>query len=116
MGEPAADEKVEMSPSCPWMPFPQYLKGWVGGEVGFDPLGFGEAMPFGKAGRMYWVREAELKHGRVAMLATLGWIATDCGWRFPGTLFQNTDTINAHNDLIKLGVLQPVLGALAVAE
>ena len=45
------------------------LKGWVGGEKGFDPLGVTDALP------VYWVREAELKHGRICMLATVGWIS-----------------------------------------
>ena len=31
-----------------------------------------------------WMREAELKHGRIAMLAFLGWIAVDAGLRIPG--------------------------------
>ena len=42
------------------------LKGWVGEEKGFDPLGVTDALP------VYWVREAELKHGRLCMLATVG--------------------------------------------
>lgn len=45
----------------------QVLKGWVGEEKGFDPLGVTDALP------VYWVREAELKHGRVCMLATVTW-------------------------------------------
>ena len=44
----------------------QVLKGWVGEEKGFDPLGVTDALP------VYWVREAELKHGRLCMLATVG--------------------------------------------
>jgi hypothetical protein len=44
----------------------QVLKGWVGEEKGFDPLGVTDALP------VYWVREAELKHGRICMLATVG--------------------------------------------
>lgn len=30
------------------------------------------------------MREAELKHGRLAMLAFLGWVAVDAGLRIPG--------------------------------
>ena len=41
-----------------------------GEEEGFDPMGFSLAID------IRWLREAELKHGRVAMLATLGWITT----------------------------------------
>merc|ERR1711892_670345 len=39
--------------------------------VGFDPLGFTEILP------MDWLREAELKHCRVSMLAFVGMIFTD---------------------------------------
>ena len=43
---------------CWWNPsefpnFHQVLKGWVGEEKGFDPLGVTDALP------VYWVREAE---------------------------------------------------------
>jgi len=41
------------------------------GDVGFDPLGF-----TGKYD-IKWLREAELKHGRVAMLASLGCIVQE---------------------------------------
>ena len=30
------------------------------------------------------MREAEIKHGRVAMLATAGWLAVDFGFKLPG--------------------------------
>ena len=33
-------------------------------------------MGFSLAIDIRWLREAELKHGRVAMLATVGWITT----------------------------------------
>ena len=38
---------------------------------GFDPLGLSAA------GNIKWMREAELKHGRIAMLAVLGWIVQE---------------------------------------
>ena len=81
-GFPDPDKEPEMSPSMPFLTMPKHLKGWVGGEKGFDPLGVTDALP------VYWVREAELKHGRVCMLATLGWITTDLGVRFPGDMYQ----------------------------
>lgn len=52
------------------MPFllkPKNLEGYVG-DVGFDPFGFSDYFD------MKWLRESELKHGRVAMLATVGFI------------------------------------------
>ena len=38
------------------------------GNSEFDPFGFAETFD------PKWLREAELKHGRVAMLATVGWL------------------------------------------
>ena len=42
----------------------------MAGDVGFDPLGLSEIDDLGID--LYWLREAELKHGRVAMLAATG--------------------------------------------
>ena len=42
------------------------------GDKGFDPLGFADSV---EKLRIY--REAELKHGRLAMLAALGWPASE---------------------------------------
>merc|ERR1719191_1066569 len=103
-------EEIEMSPACPFLRYPRPLKGWVGGEKGFDPLNVTMALP------TYLVREAELKHARVCMLATIGWIATDLGARFPGEVFQNTTTVKAHLDCVIAGYMQPFLGAVGVLE
>jgi len=40
----------------------------MAGDVGFDPLGLSNIDDVGID--LYWLREAEIKHGRVAML---GW-------------------------------------------
>jgi hypothetical protein len=47
------------------------------GDVGFDPLGISELID------VKWLREAELKHGRVCMLAATGMIVQDV-FKFPG--------------------------------
>jgi len=62
------------------------------------------------------LREVELKHGRICMLATIGWITTDLGVRFPAETFQNTTTIRAHLDCCLNGYMQPFLGAIGVLE
>jgi len=49
---------------------------WAG-DTGFDPLTISGFLPAD------WLREAELKHCRVAMLATLGCIVQDV-YKFPG--------------------------------
>jgi len=56
---------ADMSKSLPFLTQPKNLKGYVG-DVGFDPLNFSEYMD------MKWLREAEIKHGRASMLATVG--------------------------------------------
>ena len=57
-----------MSKSVPFLLAPPGTKNYVG-DVGFDPLGFSEHFD------MKWLREAELKHGRVSMLAVAGFVA-----------------------------------------
>merc|ERR1719401_2934896 len=100
---------MRMSPSVPYLMYPPQLEGWVGGEKGFDPLMVTDALP------VYWVREAELKHARVCMLATVGWIATDLGLRFPGEQFQVT-TLQAHDAMVENGIFLPFLAAIGTAE
>lgn len=73
-------QKVERSESLPFLPRPTNLKGYVG-DVGFDPWGFSNRYP------MEYLREAELKHGRVGTLAWTGWVAVDLGLRiYPAPL------------------------------
>eukprot|EP00418_Pyrodinium_bahamense_P088176 CAMPEP_0179038726 /NCGR_PEP_ID=MMETSP0796-20121207/14783_1 /TAXON_ID=73915 /ORGANISM="Pyrodinium bahamense, Strain pbaha01" /LENGTH=141 /DNA_ID=CAMNT_0020735055 /DNA_START=14 /DNA_END=436 /DNA_ORIENTATION=+ len=99
-----------MSEAVPFLKYPVQLDGWVGGEKGFDPLGVTDALP------VYLTREAELKHGRVCMLATVGWIATDLGVRFPGEVFQNVSTVEAHDKMVAAGIMGPFLATIAAYE
>eukprot|EP00594_Rhizosolenia_setigera_P002705 CAMPEP_0178954660 /NCGR_PEP_ID=MMETSP0789-20121207/9127_1 /TAXON_ID=3005 /ORGANISM="Rhizosolenia setigera, Strain CCMP 1694" /LENGTH=201 /DNA_ID=CAMNT_0020636113 /DNA_START=60 /DNA_END=665 /DNA_ORIENTATION=+ len=57
-----------MSEAVPFLEEPKNTKGWVG-DVGFDPFGFSDNFD------MKWLREAEIKHGRSAMLATVGFVS-----------------------------------------
>jgi len=58
-----------MSQALPFVARPKLLDGTLAGDVGFDP--------FGLAGEnkesLLNMREAEIKHGRLAMLAVVGW-------------------------------------------
>ena len=54
----------------------------MAGDVGFDPLGLSEIDDLGID--LYWLREAELKHGRVAMLAATGVIWVEAFGPLPG--------------------------------
>ena len=58
---------AEMSKSVPFLTAPKNTAGWVG-DVGFDPLGLSEYFD------MKWLRESEIKHGRMSMLATVGFV------------------------------------------
>jgi light-harvesting complex I chlorophyll a/b binding protein 4 len=65
-----------MSKSLPFLTKPANLAGWVGDE-GFDPLGFSDYFD------VKWLREAEIKHGRVSMLAVTGFVMQEY-WTLPG--------------------------------
>lgn len=65
---------AEKSQALPFLPKPANLEGYLG-DVGFDPLGVSDYVP------MDYLREAEIKHGRICMLAWTGWVAVDAGMR-----------------------------------
>lgn len=81
---------VKKALNAKWFPFfnvkaPIMLDGTLAGDAGFDPLRLGS----GSEKTLYWMREAEVKHGRLAMLAAIGWplsellhkeIASALGW------------------------------------
>jgi len=104
-----AESGYKMSPAVPFLPMSPALEGIPGEEEGFDPMGFSLAID------IKWLREAELKHGRVAMLATVGWIATDLGLRVPGEPFQ-VSTVEAHDAMVKFGSMPQMLVWMGYAE
>ena len=83
------------APTVSWIPGaerltprPKYLDGSLAADGGFDPLGFCvNGLPNGMPGtfsatqpsdsdlkaNLMWMREAEIKHSRLAMLAAAGW-------------------------------------------
>lgn len=70
----------------------------------FDPLGFAEKAPEW----VPWFREAEIKHGRIAMLAALGFAATDCGLRIQGDI-HNVASKDAHSVFVESGAMAQIL-------
>jgi hypothetical protein len=62
------------SKALPFLESPPKCEGYVG-NVGFDPFRFSDFTP------VDFLREAELKHGRIAMMAWLGYVSVDCGLR-----------------------------------
>jgi hypothetical protein len=57
------------------------------GQV-WDPLGLAD---IGSDETLAWYRHSEVKHGRVAMAAFVGWWAVGSGLRFPGELAHGLD-------------------------
>jgi len=62
---------------APMFDAPAELKGFVGEEDGFDPLRLSTIFD------MKWLREAEIKHGRICMLAFFGFVFADV-FKLPG--------------------------------
>jgi hypothetical protein len=50
----------------------EVLDGSLVGDLGFDPVGFAK-----NKDELFLLREAEIKHGRIAMLAALGWPSSE---------------------------------------
>ncbi|KAG5181312.1 light harvesting complex protein [Tribonema minus] len=80
--------QAERSTAIPFDKRPENLDGTLVGDVGFDPAGFSNNPPrawlIGGEGRsLKWYREAEIVHGRTAMLAALGWVVPEFV-HFPG--------------------------------
>ena len=58
-----------MSQCLPFLKCPPKLDGSMVGDVGFDPMGLSDVQP-----DLKYARAAELKHGRICMLATIGFV------------------------------------------
>ena len=109
----------DQSIAMPFLSRPPRLDGTLAGDVGFDPLGFSNYFD------LKWLREAELKHGRVSMLGALGFIvqekihlplpgfdnklATEAFFTVPaGGLWQIFFTLGAIEVLSNSGKITPV--------
>jgi len=94
-------------PSGIFLSFPTTAIDLRGKEFKFDPLKLSETYePF-----MPWFRECEIRHGRTAMLAVVGFIATDFV-RIPGEMYSFEaipKTIDAHDALLKSGPMYQLL-------
>ena len=77
----------------------------------FDPMGFSK----GKSDEvMRGYRESELKHGRAAMAACLGWYITSAGVHPAFNSALSSDPLKASQELPFVGWLQFILGCGAV--
>ena len=114
-------EKGERSKAIPYLPRAKVLDGTLPGDYGFDPFflssifknfaGFIKPPSWEEVegiDTLYWMREAELKHARVAMMAVSGWVAVYLGAQFPLTRepFNSTpSSYQAHDMLVSQGAM-----------
>lgn len=88
--------KPKVAKNAQWFPFgikaPLLLDGTLAADAGFDPLRLGSS----NIQNLYWMREAELKHARLAMLAAVGWPVSEIfhkelasAWNLPSILATN---------------------------
>merc|ERR1719224_369593 len=78
-------QRVAVRPAAVSMGYIDTLEG-VGEETGgeiWDPLGIADTV---SDEALMWFRHAELKHGRAAMLATVGYMVGAAGITFPGEI------------------------------
>jgi len=90
-----------MSKSIPFLPRPEKLDGTMAGDKGFDPMGLSEIQ-----NDLNYARWAELKHGRVCMLAICGMVAQEAGLHFPGAQFGALNPFEAPAKVGLVGNLQ----------
>lgn len=107
----AAAPAYKASPSLPFLEYPPNCEGYVG-DVGFDPFRFSDFVP------VDFLREAELKHGRMCMLAVVGFAAVDMGLRVYPTpeAYEGLTSITAHDALVKQGAMGQLLLWISIAE
>ena len=99
---------AEMSRSMPFLTRPKNLEGWIG-DVGFDPLGFSDMFD------MKWLREAEIKHGRVCMLATVGFVTSQF-IQFPMYADMAVEDSNLAPSAVGAGVMLQIVAAAGIEE
>jgi hypothetical protein len=108
--EPAAPAYVA-SQAMPFLEKPPNLEGYVG-DVGFDPFRFSDFLP------MDFLREAELKHGRICQMAVLGFAAVDLGLRiYPlPEAYEGLTSVTAHDALMEYGAMPQMFLWMGLVE
>ncbi|GKZ01463.1 hypothetical protein MPSEU_001096900 [Mayamaea pseudoterrestris] len=100
---------AEKSPAMPFLPYPENLRGYIGDDIAFDPLRISDYFP------MDYLRESEIKHGRICMAAIVGFITTDLGIIIH-PLGKGLSSIAAHDVLAEKGVMGNVLLWIGITE
>jgi light-harvesting complex I chlorophyll a/b binding protein 1 len=83
-----------MSKSIPFLVRPEKLDGSSPGDMGFDPMRLSDIQT-----DLNYARWAEIKHGRICMLAICGIVVQQAGIHWPGDAYTNTDIFGAVNSV-----------------
>jgi len=97
------------SAALPFLPYPANLEGYIGDDIGFDPLRISDYFP------MDYLREAELKHSRICMLAITGYITVDLGFTIH-PYGAGLSSAAAHDVLVEKGVMGNALVFIGLFE
>lgn len=94
---------AEMSKSVPFFERPPKLDGTLPGDVGFDPLGFSNYYD------LNFLRESEVKHGRICMLAIVGWFFPEVIYHLPNEMYSAVNPLDAPGKVGFLPMAQIIL-------
>jgi hypothetical protein len=100
----------EMSKSIPFLTVPEKLDGSLPGDMGFDPMGLSDIQT-----DLHYARWAELKHGRICMLAVTGMVWQEYLPHLPGAAYATTDPWEAISS-VGFGSNMQTLFAIGVVE
>lgn len=104
-----AEPSYVASKSLPFLEQPPNCVGYVG-DVGFDPFRFSDFLP------VDFLREAELKHGRIAQLAVVGFAFVDATDIRVSDAYEGLTAVTAHDALVQQGAMGQLLLWLGIAE
>jgi hypothetical protein len=110
--EAPAAPAYEASAALPFLEKPPALDGSMAGDVGFDPFRFSDFLP------LDFLREAELKHGRICQLAVVGFAAVDLGFHiYPmPEAYEGLTSVTAHDPLVEYGAMGQLFLWIGVLE
>eukprot|EP00960_Hanusia_phi_P044563 756709-Hanusia_phi.AAC.8 len=99
------------SKAMPFLSRPEKLDGSMPGDVGFDPLGISNYFD------LKWMRESELKHGRICMLAWTGCLVQQLQEviHLPGDAFSKKLALDAWASAPRGGMIS-ILVAIGLIE
>mmetsp|Transcript_7992 Transcript_7992/g.19742 ORF Transcript_7992/g.19742 Transcript_7992/m.19742 type:complete len:188 (-) Transcript_7992:269-832(-) len=107
---PAAGMLMQPRAAVPAMALEDMVGKYSIAKTVFDPLDLASKYD------LNWLREAEIKHGRLCMLAFAGWITVDAGITFPGPKFEGIKSLEAHDIAVANGSMWALLLFVSICE